>query len=196
MDICFASHRSPCVLHFIPSADETETTFFRLLRRDLVPFFRAKERVNEWLFSYHSLFMVILHRKYMFSVLPPCNLMIRLFLLLSEISMELTECFEMSLVLRPFKVLVFLVKVQWLHSSLDHHYHLLSRKTPYQDSSCLVRNFARCTRDRRSFQVFCDKRTGVGVSISATTLETWASSLCVTRIGANVASVIIEGMKG
>jgi hypothetical protein len=91
---------------------------------------------------------------------------------------------------------VFLVKVQWLHSSLDHHHHLLSRKTAYKDSSFLVRNFAKCTMDSRSFQVFCDNRAGFGVSISVTILETWASSLCVTRMGANVASGIIEGMKG
>jgi len=38
--------------------------------------------------------------------------MMLLFFLLSEISMEFTDCFEMSLVLRPFKVLMFLVKVQ------------------------------------------------------------------------------------
>jgi len=150
---------------------------------------------NEWLFSNYPLFMAILHWKYLFSVLPPGNLMILLLFLLSEISMELTECFEMNLVLRLFKVLVFLVKVQWLHSSPDHLL-LLSRKTAYRNFSCLVHNFAKCTRHRRSFRVFCDKRVGAGVPIIVATLETWVSSLCVTRLGANVSSGIIEGMKG
>jgi len=55
--------------------------------------------------------MVILHSKYLYAVLPPGNLMILLFFLLSEIFIDLTECFEMSLMLRTFKVLAFLVKV-------------------------------------------------------------------------------------
>ena len=52
--------------------------------------------------------MTILHWKYLFSVLLPGNLMILVFFLLSEISMELTECFETRLVLNLSKFWCFL----------------------------------------------------------------------------------------
>jgi hypothetical protein len=190
---CSALYRSPCVFHFIPSGDETETALFRFIRRDFIPFAQK----DESLFSYHPLFMAILHWMCLFSLLPPGNLMILLFFLLSKRSMELTECCEMSLVLRSFNVLVFLVKVQRLHSSLDHH-HLLSQKTAYQDSSCLVRNVSGCTTHRRSFRVFCDKGAGAGVSISFITLENWASSILTLcyKAASKCYVAVIEGMNG
>jgi hypothetical protein len=57
-------------------------------------------------------------------------------------------------------------------------------------------NVARCTRLRRIFpSFFCNKRAVDGIFIAVTTLRTWASSLCVSRLGANVASGINGGCK-
>jgi len=49
----------------------------------------------------------------------PGYLTISVFLPLSQVSEELTECFERSLLSRPVIVLVSLVNVYWLLFSLD-----------------------------------------------------------------------------
>jgi hypothetical protein len=47
----------------------------------------------------------------------------------------------------------------------------------------------------QAFRVFCcSKREAVGVSLAVTTLQTSASSLCVSRLGAKVVSGVTEGL--
>ena len=102
----------------------------------------------------------------------------------------------MSLVLKPLNVLVLVVKVQWWHSSA-YQQHLLYRQRPHQNCLYLAQTLLDTPGTGEELRVFfCDIGAVAVVSNTVTVLETWASSFCVTRLGADVSSAIIEGLKG
>jgi len=88
------------------------------------------------------------------------------FLLLSEINVELTECFDMNFMLRPVCIhctaaIVFL-HVSTLYSLLEENISLfLSAGATFPD----------IPGTGEAFQVFCDRRATAGFSFSNTTLE-------------------------
>ena len=93
-------------------------------------------------------------------------------LLSSQISVKFTECFEMSLVLRPVNVLVYRVKVQWFHFCPDQHLLLCWRRA-YQVFGW--HSFAWCTRHRRSWRLNqCHYVEGLSVLI---VLQDWEQML-------------------
>lgn len=104
-----------------------------------VPFLSFAQK-KEWRFSHCPFVTAVLHWKVLFSVLPLGYIMTPFFLLLSEINVELTECVDMTSMLRPVSVLVFFAQLEWMHSSPYQHNTFYQRRT-YHYSCRLAQPF-------------------------------------------------------